>query len=1306
VAASGSVTSNYNGEDIRCVGSSDGVITVTSSGGTGAYNYKLDQVPSNTTGDGSGIYSGLSAGTFTVTARDVNNCFIVTTPITLTPPAALSGSASITSNYNGRQLRCFGSSDGVITVTSGGGVGGFDFVLNEIPGNVTGLTSGVFTGVPSGTYTITMTDDNTCQRVTTAVTINDPPVLTAASSVTSNYNGAQVTCNGASDGTIKVTPTGGTAAYSYTFVEIPGNTSGSATGTFTGVPAGAYTFNVLDINNCPVTTTPVTISEPTPVIASAVVDAPYNGQHISCNGVDDGAITVTGGGGTGAITYVFDQFALTNLSGKFSGVFSGVGAGTGYTFTATDVNGCPVTTSPVNVVEPAAIAATLSATSNYNGFDISCFNLTDGEVSVITPTGGTGALSYLLLENPGNVTGQTSGVFTGLRAGSYRVRITDQNFCQFITTAIPVTQPTDINVEIDITSNYNGYHVSCIGASDGAVSVTTIAGGATATSVAYKLDQILTNTSGDASGVYAGVPSNLYTVTATDANGCPKTSLPVVLIDPLPLFEGIVGLDKSVCVGANPTAFTELATAFGGIGNYGYQWQQSTDGVLFADVVGATSATFDPPVLPVTTFFKRRITSGTCATLESNTVSVTVNPLPTATLVPSKTPVCEGDFFLLNFAFTGQAPFYFDYNDGTNFTNDRLGAAATPVPVLNYTNTTTYTITEVRDFNGCVANVLPAPVTIPVVKINPIFSITSSAAQCSGGEFDFTFTVDPNTEYTWIWGDGQTDVIAANSLAVGTQPISHIYESMNTAGTTSFPVILSAINNVNNCGPKQTNQTIQIYPNILINLFPDKTEICGGDQVTFTNPTAGGTTHHWFYRQQGVVEERDERTFVAASDQTFTFNNTTTLNPIIYELVYEVNNANCAADTVIEVTVYREVAAAFSKTNPVPLFIGGNANMTFTNTSAPIDGTEFRYDWDFGTAAAQAPVSGIGPFNFNYTAPGTKTVRLVATNLVALANGISCASTYQETFNIVLPPLVAGFEYTPQATCFPANITITRNLATGNVFEWRLVDGNGRQLLVTNDTLPTFTISSAGRYAIFQTTRNSLTGQSASADNAATGNNAAPYNAPIDIYQTPFAGFEARPTVVYVPDTQLQVFNMSSSPVDPLTATSYPIEYRWYFGDGTDTLSTADSPENFEPSHFYINEGAYDIALLAVNDHGNGAICYDTAIKRIQAKAAGFTRIPNAFTPSTNGPTGGVGAGGNSVNDVFLPVAKGIVEFQMQIFDRWGNLVFQSLDKTIGWDGYDKNGNLLPAGVYVYKLTLRLSNDQRTTQIGDVTLIR
>jgi hypothetical protein len=89
------------------------------------------------------------------------------------------------------------------------------------------------------------------------------------------------------------------------------------------------------------------------------------------------------------------------------------------------------------------------------------------------------------------------------------------------------------------------------------------------------------------------------------------------------------------------------------------------------------------------------------------------------------------------------------------------------------------------------------------------------------------------------------------------------------------------------------------------------------------------------------------------------------------------------------------------------------------------------------------------------------------------------------------------------------------------------------------------------------------------------------------------------------------------------------------------------------------------------------------------------------------------------VNDVFLPIVKGIDldepgTFLMQIFDRWGNLVFESRNdadpaadvKVRGWDGYDRSGNLLPAGVYVFKLQLRLSDGQKVTQVGDVTMIR
>lgn len=183
-----------------------------------------------------------------------------------------------------------------------------------------------------------------------------------------------------------------------------------------------------------------------------------------------------------------------------------------------------------------------------------------------------------------------------------------------------------------------------------------------------------------------------------------------------------------------------------------------------------------------------------------------------------------------------------------------------------------------------------------------------------------------------------------------------------------------------------------------------------------------------------------------------------------------------------------------------------------------------------------------------------------------------------------------------------------------------------------------------------------------------------------------------RPDIVFVPDTELITFNFSEG----------ANEYEWDFGDG----GTSDLKE---PTYLYKVEGRYDLTLIAKFDHGNGIVCKDTLARKITAKLGGQSKIPNAFTPSANGPSGGRNGNG-TFNDVFLPIVRGIANepdaYNLQIYDRWGNLLFESNSSNTGWDGYDKNGKMMPAGVYVYKLTLRFSDTQRTTQVGDVTLIR
>jgi len=1035
---------------------------------------------------------------------------------------------------------------------------------------------------------------------------------------------------------------------------------------------------------------------PTPQLAVDPVETIDPRFNITCNGLNNGQVAVSAQFGTN------HTFSIDGGGFVPAVLFSNLGAGVHIVRTRNS-EGC-IDETTVDLLQPDLIvpgAATVA--------DVSCFNdpNPDGQIT-ITATGGTSMsggdpLQFSLLQDPTSIYDAATQTFSDLRAGTYTVRVEDLNGCTQFVSNIIVDQPDDIALAIDITSDelpgYNGFDVTCAGQNDGQISVLSASGGNGG--FTYVLDQDPGNLTGATSGVFDGLSANiLYTITATDSRGCQKVSLPEFLIDPIPLFPGVVGFDKDICEGADPTAFTQLAPPFGGIGNYTYLWQESDDNTTFGPAAGVNNdVLFDPPVLADTMYYRRVVSSGSCAPVITDVVKVIVHPLPVATLT-APAQVCEGGFFTLNFGFTtGQAPYFFDYTDGTT-TFSLVGAEQRPVPVINYTATTTYTLTHLRDFYGCEPVAYPPSVTPNMINMNTDFTIVPTTPQCSGGVFTMEWTVNPNVEYVWSWNDGTPDrIIPASGAAVHSDTVQHRFTSANVGGSTILPVTLTARSTIDaTCFKQSPAHNVTINPAIFINLTADKNEICSGETVKFINTTLGGSTHHWFYRIQGGVTEISPRTFTTPSSQDYTFRNTTEQDPMIYELVYQVSNGTvgntdyCFDEVIIPITVYREMDADFNLTS-LTEYTGGNAIATFDNVSSPLEAANFEYEWDFGAGAVPATLPDqIAPPQVRYTSIGQKDIRLTVTNKLAEANGLNCYADTTKTIFVVLPPLFADFRYTPQAACFPADITITQNLATGDLYEWTLRNDAGRILLVSNDTLPTFKIVNPGVYNIHLKTTNSITGQFAKDSTDAT---------PIEIFAPPFAVFETRPETVFVPDDDgMQMYNRTSG------ASSY----FWDFDDGENSTE-------FEPIHFYQLTGKYLITLVASFNHGpkdfdgdgviNGElVCYDTTQVEILAKEGGLVKIPNAFTPDPSGPSDGGVQGATGINDVFLPVMKGVEEFEMQVFDRWGTLIFESKKKNQGWDGYDKNGNLLPAGVYVYKLTLRLSNNQRTTQVGDITLIR
>ena len=182
------------------------------------------------------------------------------------------------------------------------------------------------------------------------------------------------------------------------------------------------------------------------------------------------------------------------------------------------------------------------------------------------------------------------------------------------------------------------------------------------------------------------------------------------------------------------------------------------------------------------------------------------------------------------------------------------------------------------------------------------------------------------------------------------------------------------------------------------------------------------------------------------------------------------------------------------------------------------------------------------------------------------------------------------------------------------------------------------------------------------------------------------AFFTLNPSTVFVPEQPVTFFNLSS----------FADQFIWDFGD--ETGSTEENPQ-----HQYLEEGMFDVQLIATNDVN----CPDTfrLPAAVEGVLGGEIVFPNAFTPNPNGSNGGVYDPTSVTNDIFFPIFEGVSEYHMMIFNRWGELIFESFDVNIGWDGLYRDQ---PAqqDVYVWKVNGKFTNGSRFSKVGDVTLLR
>jgi PKD repeat protein len=269
-----------------------------------------------------------------------------------------------------------------------------------------------------------------------------------------------------------------------------------------------------------------------------------------------------------------------------------------------------------------------------------------------------------------------------------------------------------------------------------------------------------------------------------------------------------------------------------------------------------------------------------------------------------------------------------------------------------------------------------------------------------------------------------------------------------------------------------------------------------------------------------------------------------------------------------------------------------------------------------------------------------------------------------------MPPLpVADFEGETTG-CAPLTVQFINKSLHGESYTWDFGDKQ-----YSSEENPVHTWFVPGNYVVKLTVHN-IAGESV-------------HNGVITVYQNPSAIFDAYPTHV-VNNEQIVIFYSYSY---------YAESWLWRFGDGE--TSTEENPY-----HRYESPGSYTVSLLVSTING----CSDSAVMEtpvIVEWKTGTLKYPNAFKWNGTGPTGGEWTEGvhPSMDNVFRPFSENVLEYKLQIFNRWGVLIYESHDLKRGWDGYFGDGNLAPQGVYVWKATGRYADGEYFDMVGDVTFL-
>ena len=466
--------------DIACYGDSVGSARMFVSGGMPNYSYVWES------GETGLVATSLKAGYNTVSVTDDWGC-TVEDSIQINENPLIESTVSVVQNVS-----CYGSSDGIASVTSSGGIPSYIYFWSN--GHTGFSVPDTAYNLLFGSYYVTTRDALGCE-VIDSIDISQPePLSMEASEI------EWISCYGANDGLANAYAWGGTAPYTFTW--LPNGQQGDTVNTLT---PGIHTVTVTDAKGCTASDT-VFINEPFELF----VDIDDTQTILAyCVGVNTASLTAIASGGTPGYSYQWDDNSVApQTTSVATDLFAGV-----YTITVTDSRGCTVTDSRDIDTVTNTMNAHITALNQYNGgYYVSCYGANDGKVYVLA-SGAHEPYSYQWF-GPSGFSGSNDTI-NQLAAGIYSVNVSDTNNCM-VNTSIHVTEPLNL-----LYSVHSSTAETCLGSCDGTVSL-QLSGG-TAPYVGIFTNNVtghIGSSSMPNDSLITNVCSGSHSITLTDANGC------------------------------------------------------------------------------------------------------------------------------------------------------------------------------------------------------------------------------------------------------------------------------------------------------------------------------------------------------------------------------------------------------------------------------------------------------------------------------------------------------------------------------------------------------------------------------------------------------------------------------------------------------------------------------------------------------------------------------------------------------------------------------------------------------------------